>query len=409
MDGEKATGLFQVKEYNRRMMRRALYMNGPMTRIALAQQLGLSLPTITTSVARMLEDGLLMEKPLSTPEKSNGRPAQLIDFNPDAHYAIGVELGPYQLCICVADLRGNIKHSWQGSEPPERYESMLDQIVEQITVMAKLVPPEKLLGVGVGLPGSGPDVIQVGAHPDWCGHTLATDLRKRTNLPVWLNNNVRMRAFGRAMFQRSAPLETFAYLYVARGVACPIIMNHRFLAGARVSIGKLGHTVIRPDGPICPTCGNRGCLGAVAAGLALCRNAQKLIQEGKANTLAAMLEPGQKIQIEHLLAARKAGDADVTAMLDEAVQLLGMAAGNVVNLIGPEVLSVDGKIFSIPEHREHFLEELQKRIYNFSKEEIPKIEFIEYNPLMGAQGAAAFVVRETVLAYLGKSDKASAE
>lgn len=96
MQTEKGASLVQIKALNRRQLRRAIYRQGPVARNRLARELGVSLPTVTTSVAAMLEEGLLTETPdVTAPGSLGGRPAMLVDFRPEAGFAVGVELGPY--------------------------------------------------------------------------------------------------------------------------------------------------------------------------------------------------------------------------------------------------------------------------------------------------------------------------
>ena len=63
MSGERYRGLSDVRRRNRRNIRSLLYRRAPVTRTELAEELGLTLPTVTTSVAGMLEEGLLVEQP----------------------------------------------------------------------------------------------------------------------------------------------------------------------------------------------------------------------------------------------------------------------------------------------------------------------------------------------------------
>ena len=67
MQTEKGASLVQIKALNRRQLRRAIYRQGPVARNRLARELGVSLPTVTTSVAAMLEEGLLTETPTRPP------------------------------------------------------------------------------------------------------------------------------------------------------------------------------------------------------------------------------------------------------------------------------------------------------------------------------------------------------
>ena len=97
-----------------------------------------------------------------------------------------------------------------------------------------------------------------------------------------------------------------------------------------------------------------------------------------------------------LLAVRDEEPA-VAALLDEAVEALGLAAANLFNFIGPDLLAADGRIFAPAAHRERFLQVLRANLFGLSAQEAP-VEFMPDAPLTGALGAAAHVIRHTLLA-----------
>ena len=399
MQIEKGASLIQVKEMNRRQLRRAIYRQGPVARNQLARELGVSLPTVTTSVAAMLEEGLLVETPAdAAPGSLGGRPAMLVDFRPEAGFAVGVELGPYGTCACLADLRGGVRRQVEGPPPPPEYSQMLAYTARLLAPLCADAPAGRLLGVGIGLPGfveSERGVLRTGLQESWTGRPLADDLATALGHPVWADNNVRMRALWRDMLSGAPAPATFAYLFVSKGIACPLMIHNDLLAGARATAGEIGHTILQPDGPVCPGCGRRGCLEALAGEAALTLRASALLAAGQTPTLAARLA-GREPDMADLLAVLES-DPAVAKLLLQAMDALGLAAANLFNFIGPDLLVADGRIFAPPAHRERFLEVLRKNLFGLAPEEA-RVEFAPDAPLTGALGAAAHVIRRTLLA-----------
>lgn len=399
MQTEKGASLVQIKALNRRQLRRAIYRQGPVARNRLARELGVSLPTVTTSVAAMLEEGLLTETPdEAAPGSLGGRPAMLVDFRPEAGFAVGVELGPYGTHACLTDLRGTVRCQTQGPPPPADYNQMLADTARLLEPLCAAAPEGRLLGVGIGLPGfveSGRGVLRTGLQESWTGRPLADDLAQALGRPVWADNNVRMRALWRDMLSGEPAPATFAYLFVSKGIACPLMIHNDLLAGARATAGEIGHTILQPGGPVCPGCGRRGCLEALAGEAALTARAAGLLAAGKAPALAARLA-GRASDMADLLAVRDEEPA-VATLLDEAVEALGLAAANLFNFIGPDMLAADGRIFAPAAHRERFLQVLRANLFGLSAQEAP-VEFMPDAPLTGALGAAAHVIRHTLLA-----------
>src|SRR5699024_8378480 len=103
---------------------------------------------------------------------------------------------------------------------------------------------------------------------------------------VIADNNVRMRARGQALFHGKETQDLFAYLFVSKGITCPLMIRGHVLSGSTSGAGELGHMVMQPGGPICPTCGKRGCLESLTGETAILRDCTEQLQYGHAGILA---------------------------------------------------------------------------------------------------------------------------
>ncbi|NMA67083.1 MAG: ROK family transcriptional regulator [Clostridiaceae bacterium] len=390
MARNKGASLFNLKLLNQLQIRRVIYYNGPLTRQQIANELGVSLPTVTTNVAAMLADGLLTEYEGESTTSHAGRRPQLVDFNADSRFAVGLEFGPYGAFACVTNLRGRILYKKELSSPSKNYERMLIDVSTQCQMIIResKVPPHQVLGIGVGLPGfidSQRGTVRTGLYSSWADRELAADLRRQTYLPVWIDNNARMRTYWREMFSGRDTPSTFVYLFVSKGIACPLMIKNDILAGKHASAGEIGHTTILPDGPICPTCGRKGCLESLSSEAAILAQVQ------------ATLGHDTTWDIQKVLMAQRQGNSTVCDIMKQAVGYLGLAAANIFNFISPNLLSIDGLIFENEENRKELIEVVQSNLFGLSTEEA-KIEFLPHNSYSGASGAAAFVVRQSLLA-----------
>ena len=373
--------LLGVKERNRQQIKRVIYRQAPVTRQHITDELGLSLPTITTNVAQMLGEGLLVEYAAPGRSPTGGRRLQLLDFNAAARYAVGVELGPYQTLFCLTDLRGRVCASLALEAASPQYLEMTAFVAQSVRELVQRsgIREERLFGVGVGIPGF-----------------IEYQEGVIRSLPVWIDNNARMRAFGREMFGSGAAPDTFAYFLVSKGLACPLMIKNNVLAGHKASAGEVGHTTILPDGPLCPTCGRRGCLEAVAGESAILSAAAKALAQGNAPCLAALVPPGEAPDTARVLEAQRQGDPAIGSIMEKAVEYLGLEVANIFNFISPSLVVVDGYIFQLEENRRRLQETVQGNLYGLMARET-NIEFLPYDRLTGALGAAAFVVRRCLL------------
>ena len=396
----KGGSLPEVKRQNRIKIKELIYKNAPITRTEVAERLRLTLPTITTSVIEMLTDGILREKEMPELDPHNpqgGRKPQYLDIAPTFAYALGLEHGPYHTALCITDLRGDIIKSETYPPASQNYDEMLADTAAQIEKLMTQsgIKKEMLLGAAVGLPGfieSEHGVIRSSARRGWNGKSIASDLENILNIPVMIDNNVRLRAAGEEMFSKQKRPDTFAYYFISKGIACPLMISNDVLSGKTAGAGEVGHMVIVPDGPVCPGCGNRGCLEAVAGENSIMDKCRAAMSEGKAPILSKICSDISAVSMKDVLEAQRENDTAICEILHKAVYYLAIALANVINLISPKTVIVDGYIMQNEINRNELASMARKNLYGLNDKEVT-IEFIPFSKLSGAKGAAALVVK----------------
>ncbi len=102
--------------------------------------------------------------------------------------------------------------------------------------------------------------------------------------------------------------------------------------------GEFGHISVEPNGAVC-NCGNRGCLEAVASGLAVMKEAKGLIHEKKEHPLYGKLD---SLTIRELLLTGETGDPLIVSIINKAAARMGTALASVINLLDPSVIILGG-------------------------------------------------------------------
>ncbi len=396
----KGGSLPEVRRQNRIKIKELIYKNAPITRTVVAERLGLTLPTITTSVIEMLADGILIEKEIPQLDPHNpqgGRKPQYLDISPNNAYVLGLEHGPYHTALCITDLRGEIIKSDVYPPASLNYDEMLRQTQQQIEklISESEIEKEMLLGAAVGLPGfieGEHGVIRSSARRNWNGKSFASDLENLLGIPVMIDNNVRLRAVGEELFSKQKRPDTFAYFFISKGIACPLMIGNDILSGKTAGAGEVGHMVIVPDGPVCPGCGNKGCLEAVAGENSIMDKCRFAIRDGKAPILSEICPDETSVNMKDVLEAQRAGDEIICAIIHKAVYYLALSLANVINLISPKAVIVDGYIMQNEINRKELVSMARKNLYGLNDREV-SIEFIPFSKLSGAKGAAAVVVK----------------
>ena len=146
---------------------------GGASRVELVWATGLSRSTVSSVVAELLAEHVLVEQQdrrSARPANGAGRPATLLTLNPAFGALVGVHLRHDGVRVAVADLAGTLLAETLGELDVDHYaQHVLDYVVAQVPALLSEADPEprRLLGVGVAVSApvptsaSGPDLLQV--------------------------------------------------------------------------------------------------------------------------------------------------------------------------------------------------------------------------------------------------------
>lgn len=393
----------KLKQNNLTSIKEIMHRYGPISRSEIAERLELTPPTITNIVSELIQEGLVEECCQLNKEVSNrtlGRKRVLIDFSPHAGYFIGIELGRRFTLVCVIDLRGEMIAQFTEPLPPQEYERLVPFLADVIarTASSADVDSKKINGIGISLPGAvngEEDLIRSNYREDWNNRHLCHDLEQLISYPVCIDNNVRARAFGADLFRQDLlqESETFAYYFVAMGIACPLVIKNSMYAGNSAGAGEVGHMIMEVNGPVCGTCGNHGCLEAFSSERAILDQCRDSLLAGKTPFLEKInRDPGQ-LTIEEILEAQHSGDEIVGQIMQKAMIYLGISMANIINFINPHKMLVEGKILNLEQNRTLLLETTRKNLFGLNSTEV-EILFVDFDRMSGAKGAAAQAIKK---------------
>jgi glucokinase len=158
----------------------------------------------------------------------------------------------------------------------------------------------------------------------WKGEPMTAPLRAALGVPTSIINDARAFTLAESRLGAAAGCATVAALVLGTGIGGGIIVDGRLHFGPMGRAGELSHQVIVPDGPPC-SCGNRGCLEALAASGAITRLA------GTAT-------------VREAFAAAAQGDDRAAAAVAEVTNYLGIAIANIVTVLVPERVVIGGGV-----------------------------------------------------------------
>ena len=178
--------------------------------------------------------------------------------------------------------------------------------------------------------------------PGWHNVPLRDILADRLGIATYMINDASAAALGEHRFGAGRGLDNLVYLTVSTGIGGGIIIGGKLYTGANGSAGEIGHMIIEADGPQC-SCGNSGCLEALASGTAVAAEAVKRIGQGEASSITELAKDASKtITAKTVALAARQGDYLACDVVAKAAYYLGIGLANVVNIFNPEMVIIGG-------------------------------------------------------------------
>ncbi len=378
---------------------RRVYFEGAASRLDLAGGTGLSQATVGNVISELLRDNIVIET--GQLDSEGGRPAVLVDVNPNHAAVVGVDVGESGAAIELFDLR--LKKLAAVEEPlrlpRESPSSLVSRIAAGVNKVIKEagIPPQHVLGIGVGVPGvvvhDGEEYVHAPSL-GWDKIPLLQLLQTALPAPVMLDNGARTMGRAEMWFGTCRDARHLAVVLLGTGVGAAFFNDGTLYSGSTSSAGEWGHTCVVVGGRLC-RCGAKGCLEAyVGAGAILERWSQR-----SRRPLPARRDEQHLLQ-DLVVAAEESKPA--AAVLDETAEFIGVGMANLVNLFNPECIVIGGWVGQLlgPRLLPRIRETAAAQALRFPFSHVA-IEVGRLGPDAVAMGAATLVV-ESFLANGGR-------
>lgn len=239
-----------LKDMNRKTVYKLISSVGEISKAEISRQTGISSPTVIKIVNFLIENGFMTEA--GEGDSALGRKPQILKFNPDAAFSIGVQLEGDFLRLGIVNLEGKIKILKQMHVTPD-----LDQIITkelnshiEDIINESNIPKNKILGVGIGIPGvldADKYIIEfaplIGINAVRKCSDIFDNFSKTVNLPVIIENDVNAAAIGEYVTRKLTPEQDLIYISLGTGLGAGIILNGKLRRGKRNLSGEIGYMV----------------------------------------------------------------------------------------------------------------------------------------------------------------------
>ncbi len=208
------------------LIMRAVRHNPGISRIALAQALGLDKSTITNQISALIAAGLVLEVSEGDSSIRGGRKPIHLSLNPRYGVLIGIEIQVESWVAVLVDLSGDILAELRGAVhiSAENFDESALGIIRQCRA-AFCVPDgdrgsegDRLLGIGIGTGGLIDPARKI------INYSVPLDIRtpidfasrvaSRVDVPCYIDNDANCCAWGELSFQHSPALGDFLFALV---------------------------------------------------------------------------------------------------------------------------------------------------------------------------------------------------
>ncbi len=253
-------------------------------------------------------------------------------------FSLGIDLGGTKIRAGLMQSDGSISNVSECKTLPHRGpDAVIDDMVKLMQQIMNGIDRRDIRGIGIGSPG--PLNVSTGiveSPPNLPGFEkvqLRSRIESVMQFPTYLDNDASVAALAEYRYGCGHGSNSMLYMTISTGIGGGVIEHGEIIRGRRGMSAEFGHVSIdAKNGKLC-TCGNHGCLEALASGPAIAETASRVFSRSMTTQ-----EVGQ-------LAFD--GDPLAQRILDDAFDALGAGLVNLVHAFDPERIVLGGGVTQI--------------------------------------------------------------
>ncbi len=370
-----------------------IHSRGPVSRAELSKLSGLSKPTVSEQVGRLIRLGAAIETGQGEAGESGGKRPTMVSFNATAGKVAGIDIGADQMRLAIADLEGKILRQMKV---PARADKSPARVREQMErALISLCGGERgLRAIGIGVPGrvdcrSG-IVLELGNVFEWRNVDLRSPLEQRFGCPVRVDNDVNVALTAEIHGGAGREGETTVLIQAGTGIGSAVAIGRRIHHGAHWAAGEIGHLTTEP--PSRKEVSPRGQMESVLGEDQIAKRVRAAARRSPSlRRFSKTLSP-----VSALFAAAAERDSVAMALAAPIENYAAFAVANLALAYDPDTVLLSGEVFRyvLPA-----IEKLLSRTVPWSPK-VRQARFAEEGVLMGAVDTALPAAYEQLASQL---------
>ncbi len=304
---------------NQKLVMHYIYSIEGISRAEIARKMNLTKVSISSIVGKLISLGYIYENDNTIRDTDLGRKPIALSINATKEYFIGIDIGANQTRICYANLEGiifNVQKSDTIIQEPQSFVQELAKKIEKYISTLPFYHPPNAIGISVdGQVDQDNNNIIYSPNWNWENIPLANMISEKLKIPVYIENCTRALARADIWNKKQKTLENNFYVGLGFGIGSSLVIQNKVINTG----SEWGHT--KTNTHYTCTCGQVGCIEAVASGNNIIKNAIGRFSNLKATNTRDLAMLAHK------------GDQAAKIVFDEMGLCLGNSLANVANTI----------------------------------------------------------------------------
>lgn len=319
-----------IKLMNRRTVLSLIMKEKTISRAMISSLTNLSKSTVSSIVEELLSENIIREMGEGFSTKLGGRKPISLVFNPCAGNIVGLDIGAFKSICIISDLSGKILAREVIQKMNSNDDNYFPHIIEVVkSMIEKLGVKDKLIGMGVGIPGTTDienGIARFVPKLNWVDYPIRDILAKEFDMDVYVDNDVNMAVFGEKWLGIGKEYSNFVFISIGDGIGSGIIIDNKIYRGNNYTSGEIGYLILSRDALKTEnyTPDAYGYFESVASGSAM--------------------EKKMGISCKDVFEKALHNDLDAISAVNEMIEYLSMGIANIISILSPEAVILGGGV-----------------------------------------------------------------
>ena len=309
----------------------------------ISMRIGKSLPLTTRMLNELVKEQVLQESGYAS--STGGRRPLMYSLVVGKMYVVSVAMDQLVTRIGIIDLQnGNVQQAQKFDlilpENPKALPTLITNIDSFISNSG--ISKEKILGVGVGMPGFVD--VHKGVNYSFLengGKNIPRMIEAAIDLPVFIDNDSSLIALAELKLGSARDRNNAMVINVGWGVGLGLVINSRLFRGNNGLAGEFSHIPLFDNNKLC-SCGKSGCLETEASMLVVLEKAKQELAKGRVSSISHLSGDFEEDSLRIIRAALK-GDQLAVELLSETAYNIGRGIAILIHILNPELVVISGR------------------------------------------------------------------